>query len=210
MKRHLSILLILGLAVSLIGPAAAHAAKPKKKKKPVPVDVVYHIVWNGDGCALSTSTDMASDSDSCQDPFAGATQSALGSGPFDMPALDGLPLTLDGSKAIKAHISADSYGAVGLGPDIIGIGQPQIHAKLTGTVDGNDVTIGEVTTDPYTVTPAAYHYTVDFEFPVPAELANKVLTGLTLSMDIEGKSLFHGVFPADGSSTLTVGAFATP
>jgi hypothetical protein len=205
MKRQLAILLVLGLAVGLFAPAA-QAAK-KKKKKAVPVDVVYHVVWNGDSCALSTSMDLASTEDACVDPFAGATQSQLGTGPFAMPALDAIPLTLDASKVIKAHISADSFYLAGVGPDVMGIGQPQIHATLAGTVGGAETTIGEVTTDPYTVTPAESHYTVDFEFQPPAELAGKVFSDLTLSMEIVGNSMFHGVFPADGSSTLTVGAF---
>jgi hypothetical protein len=208
MKRKLTIFLILGLVASLLAPTA-QAAKKKKKPKPVPIDVVYHVVWNGEGCALSTSTAAASTEEACVDPFAGATQAQLGAGPHAMPALDALPLTLDGSKAIKAHISADSYYAFGVGPDVMGIGQPQIHAILSGTVDGAEVTIGEVTTESYTVTPAESHYEVDFEFPAPGELAGKVLTGLTLSMEIEGNAMFHGVFPADGTSTLTVGAFGT-
>lgn len=126
-----------------------------------------------------------------------------------MPALDGLPLTLDSSKVVKASISADSFYAVGVGPDVMGVGQAQIHATLTGTSAGSDVAIGEVTTDPYTVTPAESHYTVNFEVPVPAELNGKTLDGLTLSMELVGNQMFHGVFPADGSSTLTIGAFGT-
>lgn len=207
MKRQLTILLILGLVAGLLAPSVAEAKK-KKAKKPVPVEVVYHIVWNGEGCALSTSTAAASQEDACADPFAGATQSQAGTGPFAMPALDAIPLTLDASKVIKAHISADSFYATGAVPDVMGIGQPQIHAVLTGTVGGAETTIGEVTTEPYTVTPAESHYEVDFEFQPAPELAGKVFSGVTLSMEIVGNSLFHGVFPADGTSTLTVGAFS--
>lgn len=208
MKRKLTVLVILGLLVSLFGPAADAAKKKKKPKKPVPVDVVYHVVWNGEGCALSVGTAAASEEDACVDPFAGATQDELGAGPHVMPAIDGLPLTLDGSKPIKAHISADSYYLFGVGPDVMGIGQPEIHAVLSGTVDGVETAIGEVTTEAYTVTPAEAHYEIDFEFPAVAELNGKVFTALTLSMEIRGNAMFHGVFPADGTSTLTVGAFA--
>lgn len=35
-----------------------------------------------------------------------------------------------------------------------------------------------------------------------------MLDELTLTMEITGTQMFHGVFPADGTSTVTIGAFA--
>jgi hypothetical protein len=206
-KRQLAFLLVLGLVAGLIAPT--EAAAKKKKRKPVPVDVVLRIIGNGDGCALSTATTAPSPDDYCGDPFAGAPQPVLGTGPFEMPALDGMPLQLDASKPIKASITTSSYIVADQVPVLMGVGQPQIHALLSGTSGGDGVLIGEVTTDAYTVTPTQGDYKVEFEIVPPAELQGKVLDGLTLSMEITGKSLFHGVFPADGSSTLTVGAFAS-
>ena len=207
MKRKIAFLLVLGLVAGLLAPSAAIAKK--KKKKAVPVDAVYHIVWNGEGCALSTTTEAASTEDSCGDPFAGETEPILGTGPWAMPALDGLPLTLDGSKPIKASISVSSYYATGIVPDVMGVGQAQIHAILTGTSGGEELALGEVTTEPYTVTPAQADYKVDFEFPAPADFQGRALDGLTLSMELVGHQMFHGVFNADGTSTLTIGAYGT-
>jgi hypothetical protein len=55
------------------------------------------------------------------------------------------------------------------------------------------------------VTPAS-DYVVEFEIVPSEELAGTVLNTLTLTMQIKGNSMFHGVFPADGTSTLTMGA----
>jgi hypothetical protein len=208
MRRHVALILVVGLVFGAIaGPALA---KKKKKKKPVPVDLTYFIVWNGEGCALSQTTDQASTEDACADPFAGMMGDALGTGPFLMPALEGLPLTLDAAKPIKGKISAQSFYLVGAGPDVMGIGQAQLEVKLSGTSGGEEVVIGELTTEPYTVTPASADYVVEFEIQPAPELAGKVFDDLTLSLELTGNQMFHGVLPADGTSTLILGAFAIP
>jgi hypothetical protein len=209
-KRSLVLILTLGLILGSFAPVADAARRKKKKKKPVPVDVTYQIVWDGEGCALSITEDLANEEEACADPFAGVTGSSLGTGPFVMPALDGLPLTLDTTKPIKGTISVQSWYAVGAGPDVMGMGEAEIAVSLTGTSGGEDVVIGELTTEPYLVTPAEANYVVEFEIEPPAELAKKVLDDLVLSLEATGNQMFHGVFPADGSSTLVMGAFALP
>ena len=205
MRRHIVLILLVALVASLFAPNAT-AAKRKRKKPPVPVDVVYHIVWNGEGCALSTTTELANEEEACADPFAGAAGEQLGTGPFAMPALDTLPLTLDAAKPILGKISTESFYAVGVGPDVMGIGAAQLEVKLTGMSVGEEIVIGELVTDPYVVTPATAEYVVEFEMPVPPELAGKTFEGLTLHLELSGDQMFHGVLPADGTSTLTIGA----
>jgi len=207
MKRHIAVLLVVGLVAAVFAPTAE--AGKKKKKKPVPVDATYYIVWGGDACALSTTTDAANPDEACSDLFWGLT-APLSEGPAVIPAIDGLPLTLDAAKPIKGKISVQSWYFAGLGPDIMGIGQPELYVKLTGVSGGEEVTLGELTTEPYTVTPASADYVVEFEIQPDAALTGKVLDELTLTMEVQGNSLFHGVFPADGTSTLTMGAFALP
>lgn len=212
-KRSLVLILTLGLIVGSFAPVADAALAKKKKKKPpapVPVDVTYYLVWNGEGCALSVTEDLANPEEACADPFAGLTGSSFGTGPFPMPALDGLPLTLDAAKPIKGTIHVQSWYAAGAGPDVMGIGQAQIDVSLTGISGGEEVVIGELTTEPYLVTPAEANYVVEFEIEPPAELAGAVLDELVLSLEATGTQMFHGVFPADGSSTLVIGALATP
>jgi hypothetical protein len=207
MKRQLVILLVIGLVAGLISPTTATAKKKKKKKKPVPVDVTYHINWGDDVCILSV-TPVESE-EACADVFAGATSSALGTA-FEMAAVDGLPLTLDAAKPIQGVINVQSFYFAGIGPDVMGIGQPQLEVKLAGVSGGEEVVIGELTTDAYTVTPASADYVVEFEIVPPEELAKTVLDELTLTLQVTGNSMFHGVFPANGTSTLTMGGFALP
>ena len=212
MKRHLAALLALVLVVSVfaITGGTATAAKKKKKKKPAPVavDVTYHINWGGEGCVLQLTAVDADEA--CVDPFAGALGEELGTGPHAMPAIEGLPLTLDAAKPIKGSISASSYYAVGVGPDVMGIGQAELYVKLVGTSAGEEIVIGELTTDPYTVTPAQADYIVEFELTPAADLTGKVLDDLTLELELRGNQMFHGVLNANGTSTLTVGASALP
>ena len=204
MRRYLVFLLMIGLIAGLLAPNVAVAKKKKKKKKPVPVEVTYYINWGDEVCVLSL-TPVESE-EACADPLAGAT-SAFGTA-FDMAAIDGLPLTLDAAQPIKGSINVESYYFAGLGPDVMGVGQPELEVKLAGTSGGEEVVIGELTTDPYTVTPASADYTVEFEIVPPEELAGTVLDELTLTLQVTGNSMFHGVFPANGTSTLTLGAFA--
>jgi hypothetical protein len=208
MRRNLTVLLMVVLVLSLSAPGAI-AKKRKKPPAPVPVDLTYYVVWNADHCSLST-TMVSTPDEACADPGAGLLAPAIGAGPWSMEALDGLPLTIDVSKTIRASIAVESYYAVGVGPDVMGIGEAQVEVRLVGTSGGQEVVIGELTTDPYMVTPASAEYQVDFEIQPPPEAAGKVFDSLTLSLESTGTHLFHGVFTTEGTSTLTIGSFATP
>lgn len=212
MKRHIVLLLVVGLVAGALAPAQA-AKKKKKKPKPVAVDVTYTIVPAGDGvCGLSTDAELADDT-SCGDPFAGSTTgSALGSGePILVSALDGLPLTLDAAKPIQGTLNIGSYTLAALADNgagvPLGVGEGEWQIGLTGTSGGEDVTIGEVTSDSYLVTPGTGDYEVTFEITPGEELAGTVFDSLTLSLEQIGSATVHGAIRADGTSTLTLGAF---
>jgi hypothetical protein len=214
MKRLLVVLLVLGLAAGALAPAQA-AKKKKKAKKPVPVDLTYNVVWSDEVCALSTGTELFADQ-SCGDPFAGSTTgdlSATGE-PVVFTAIDGLPLTLDASKPVKGSFEIGSYTLAALADN--GLGQPlgageaEWHIVLAGTAGDEIVTLGEVTTEPYTVAPGTGSYPLTFEITPPAGLTGKVLDTLSLSMEQVGSATLHGAVSTDGTSKLTLGAFAVP
>lgn len=219
MRRHLVALLALGLVVGALAPAQAAKKKPKPKPKPpvpVAVDVTYNVVWNGDACALSIATTLADAAQACQDPFAGVpaatgVPAAAGesTGPYVISAIDGLPLTLDAAKPIKGKIQMDSYVLADEAPAPMGVGLSEVVVTLTGTSAGAEVAIGEATAE-YQVTPASTDYEFEFEIKPGADLANKVLDELTMTVEVAGNTAFHGVIPADATSTLTLGAFALP
>lgn len=216
MRRHVILLLVVALVVGALAPAQAAKKKKKKKKPPavVAVDVTYKVVLSGETCALSVQEELAADG-SCGDPFGGAiTGPAAGSGPTLITAIDGLPLTLDAAKPIMGDFVMGSYTLAALADN--GLGQPlgageaQWDIILTGTSGGEEVTIGEVTTEPYMVTPGTGDYEVTFEITPPAELAGKVFEALTLSLEQTGPTLIHGAIGTDATSSLTLGAFAAP
>ena len=210
MRRYIILFMVVSLAAGLFAPMA-DAKRKKKPAKPVPIDLVYHIVWNGEaGCALSTTTDLASEEDACADVFAGALNEELGTGPFPMPALDGLPITFDAAKPIKGTISTQSFIFAEEAPVIMGMGEAQLEYSLVGLSGGEEIVIGEGVSDPYVVTPAEIDYVVEFEIEPAPELQGKVFEGLTLNLELTGPQMFHGVLPANGTSTLTLGAFGTP
>lgn len=213
MRRHVILLLVIGLVVGALAPAQA-AKKKKNKKKPVAVDVTYTVVGGGDACALSIDKELAADG-SCGDPFGGAiTGPVAGTGPTLISAIDGLPLTLDAAKPVKGTFDMGSYtlaalSDAGLGQPL-GAGEAQWHIILTGTSGGEDITIGEVTTETYVVTPGTGDYEVTFEITPAEELAGKVFEDLTLSLEQIGPTLIHGAIGTDGTSSLTLGAFTVP
>jgi hypothetical protein len=210
MKRPVVLLLVIALIAGALSTTALAAKKKKKPKKPAPVavDTTFHIVWGGEACALSTTTDAANPDEACADIFWGALGEELSEGPALIPAVDGLPLAIDAAKPIKGKLSMQSWYFTGAIPDVMGVGQAKVDVVLTGTAAGEEIVIGEVSTEPYVVTPASADYSVEFEIQPAPELAGKVFDGLTLSLQTSGNQMFHGVFPADGSSTLTIGAFA--
>lgn len=213
MKRNLVVLLAIGLIVGALAPAqAAKKKKPKPPPAPVAVDVTYNVVWDGTTCALSTSTDLVSPDNSCGDPFGGSvTGPALGSGePIVMAALDGVPLTLDPTKKVTGKLIVGSYTLAALSGTPagigLGVGEAQWDIVVSGESGGDTVTIGEVTTEPYLVTPGSGDHEVTFEITPGADLAGKVFNTLQLSAIQTGSATIHGAIVTDGSS-MTLGAF---
>lgn len=216
MRRHLVLLLVVGLVVGALAPA--QAAKKKKKPKPKPpvpvaVDVTYNVVWSEEVCALSVAADLANPDASCGDPFAGSTTGPLlGSGePVVVAAVDGLPLTLDASKKITGKLQMGSYTLAALADagagQPLGAGEAEWHVVLSGTTGGSDVTIGEATTTPYLVTPGNGDYEVVFEITPDAALTGKVFETFSMSLEQVGSATVHGALSADATSQLKLGAF---
>ena len=204
---------MLALALGALAPATAKKKKPKFK----PVNVTYNVVWQ-EACALSVKTDLANPEESCGDPFAGSTTgdiaqaTTLSSGePILISAVDGLPLKLNASKPIQGSFIFGSYTLAaladqGLGQPL-GVGEAQYQIIMAGTSGGKEVVVGEVTTEPYTVTPGTDDYEVTFEITPAAETAGKTFDSLSLSFQQIGSATIHGAVSADATSKLTLGAF---
>ncbi|HEX2240275.1 MAG TPA: hypothetical protein VHJ82_03935 [Actinomycetota bacterium] len=199
---------LIGLvALSLV--VATAPANAKKKTKLVPADVTYYNVGSGDACGSLTLTQSEGDG-GCGNPFYGILEPADPGGgvPMQHLAVDGLPLTLDTSKPITGSVTVQSYLLAGapMDVDVVGVGQAVLTVVLTGTTGGEEVTIGEFESAPYLVTPAEIEYVVEVEIAPDEALNGKVFDSLTMSLKNIGNSLFHGVYPADGTTQLTFGA----
>jgi hypothetical protein len=214
MRRYIVVFLAVALALGVLAPAQA---KKKKKPKPKPVNVTYNVVWQ-EACVFSVKTELANPDQSCGDPFAGSTTGAvaeettLSSGePIVISAVDGVPLRFDASKTVQGNFNFGSYTLAaladqGLGQPL-GVGEAEFQMVLTGTSKGTDVVIGEVTTEPYAVTPGTGDYAVSFEITPSQESSGKVFDALSLSFEQVGSATVHGALSADATSTLTLGAF---
>lgn len=202
MRKAIAAAVVLVLVVA-VGPVQA-----KKKPKLVPTNVTYYSVGSGDACGSLTLTQGEGDG-GCGNPFYGLLEPAspTGADPMQHLAVDGLPLTLDASKPITGSITVSSYTLNDIGPDVVGIGNAVLQISLTGTSGGEEVTIGEFESAPYMVTPAQQDYVVEVEITPDEALNGKVFDSLTMSLKNTGNSLFHGAYPADGTTQLTFGAF---
>ena len=214
MRRSIVVLLVVALALGVLTSAQA---KKKKKPKLKPVNVTYNVVWQ-EACVFSVKDALANPDESCGDPFAGSTTGAvaeettLSDGlPILITAVDGMPLKLDASKPITGDFIFGSYTLAvladnGLGQPM-GVGEAQYDIVLTGTSGSDEVVIGEVTTEPYTVTPGTDDYEVSFEITPAQEAAGKTFSALSLSFEQVGSATIHGAVRADATSKLTLGAF---
>lgn len=150
MKRTTVAILVLALGVgALIAPAEAAKKKKKKKVAPPVVELVaseskFFLRWPDDGtgaCAPVSATYMTvvegEKSTTCsdaaqvaQEAFAAANQALV---TYNYPAREGVPLTLDASRKLKGELVL--RGTV--------TAQAYVQLKLTGTIDGAEVTLAE-------------------------------------------------------------------
>lgn len=199
MRRSAALLVLAGLfAGSAALPAQAKKAKPARVQ-------TYYVVGGAERftCSLSVDPKLADPARGCSDDYDGVTQPVLGPEPTSIPAVDGLPLAVDVSRPIRGKVTVRSTSLVGhVGQ--LGVGEAQLTARLVGVAGGRDVTIGETTTEAYSVTPLQEDYVVEFTIEPDDASAGLSFEALTLELEITGTSTFHNGFPADGSSTLAV------
>lgn len=222
-RKLLATALALGVVVGSFG--VAEAAKKKKKPKPVPapVQLDQKFFMRRDACegAGADSTDNARLSLADGPDEGGNLCGWLESGVFNeilvaageaptadvWPVADGLPLTLDATKAITGSITLVS-SRLNAAPDQgVAAGQSTLVVDLVGTSGGEDVSIGTASVD-YAVTPATSTYTVDFEIKVEGALDKKVLDSITMTTTIRGPMAGHGLYELDNPpSTVTIPAW---
>ncbi|HYO61324.1 MAG TPA: hypothetical protein VEU29_05445 [Actinomycetota bacterium] len=198
MRRGLTFLLL--AAVMATAAPAATAARPKGAGSRT-----FYVVPGADEdqCSLSSSQKRLDPNHGCGTRDNAATGMVLGAEPAWLPAVDGLPLRIDVTRPIQGEITVSSRYLIGYYV-VTGAGQAQLEVTVAGTVGGQEVTVGTVTSEAYPVTPDRAEYRVEFRIEPDAALAGATLTGLRLGLEVVGPNVNHNLYYADGKSAVTV------
>lgn len=196
LNKILALALIAGLVA---GSLSVAEAKKKKKKKPklVPATSTFFLRHESDDCADETTFTLSlTDGDDVDCQYAtNAAWPAFGYVPSTYGTADGVPFNLDATKAITGVISIRSY-FVG-----VGAGPASVTVTLTGTSGGEEVALGEFSTE-YTAVPATTH-TFEYEIDPDDALNMKEFTGFTATVTPDGTTVgMHGVIEHDTPPSL--------
>jgi hypothetical protein len=110
--------------------------------------------------------------------------------PEDIDARNGVPFTLDGSRAITGVVSLTSYPEVeGMGA---GAGLTRVDISVSGQVVGGNNEVLGTTTVSYTATPLQGRYDTPWSIQPPAALDKKDFSSLRLTLTVRGRNVNHG------------------
>lgn len=139
----------------------------------------------GDGCGIVLDSVVGLGGDADQGAF------------VDFPAADGMPLSLDSSRAVGGTI------------DITGtaVGAVEVDVSLEGLVGGQGVPVGDTTTTTV-LDPTVSDNPVTFTIRPDASLAGTDLQGLDLRVHIHGPALDAGFVGLSGKSWVDLPSFA--
>ena len=147
----------------------------------------------GDGCGLVLSS------------FVGAGGTVDQGAFVDYPSTDGMPLTLDGTRAVTGTIDLESFGITD--PAAAGAGVLTLRVDLEALDQGNGVPVGS-DTETVVVTPTQTDYPVSFTIPPNGTLDRADLSGLDLRVHVEGPYAFSGFIGNSGKSWLDTPAWS--
>ena len=145
----------------------------------------------GDGCGLVVS--------SVAGPGGTVDQGAF----VDYPSEDGMPLTVDASRAITGTIDLEDFTVEGAPA---GAGQVTVDVSMEALYQGNGVDIGS-DSENVLVTPAAQDYPVQFTISPNQILDRKDLSGIDLRVHVEGPYVFSGFIGNSGKSWVDVPSY---
>jgi hypothetical protein len=124
----------------------------------------------------------------------------------DYPSTDGMPLTLDSSRAVTGTIDLENIGLVA--PASAGGGLVTVTVGLEALYAGNGVAVGS-DSENVLVTPAQTEYPVAFSITPTGTLDKADLSGLDLRVHVEGPYLGSGFIGNSGKSFVDVPDWST-
>ena len=190
-KKLVVLALIAGLVAGSLSVAEAKKKK-KKKAKLVPATSTFFLRHDSDDCADEASFKLSiEDAEDVDCQYAdNAAWPVLGFVSLSYPAADGVPFKLDATKPITGVVSVRSY-FVG-----VGAGPASVTVQLAGVSGGQEVALGEWSTD-YTATPTTTH-TFEYEIETDDSLNKKDFTAFTATVIPDGTTVgIHGVVEHD-------------
>jgi hypothetical protein len=122
----------------------------------------------------------------------------------DYPSQDGMPLTLDASRAVTGTIDLQSIALEGQG---VATGLIQVDVTMEALVNGNGVTIGS-DSESVLATPTATDYPVAFTIQPNTALDRVDLSGVDLRIHVHGPYAFSGFVGNSGKSLVSLPSFA--
>ena len=123
----------------------------------------------------------------------------------DYPSTDGMPLTLDTSRAVTGTIDLESFGITD--PVAAGTGLVTVSVSLEALDQGNGVSVGS-DSENVLITPTQTDYPVPFTIQANGSLDKADLSGLDLRVHVEGPYAFSGFIGNSGKSWLDVPAWS--
>jgi hypothetical protein len=147
----------------------------------------------GDGCGLVLSS------------FAGPGGTVDQGAFVDFPSSDGMPLTLDSSRAVTGTIDLQSFGIVD--PLAAGTGLLTVSVDLEALYQGNGVDVGS-DSEQVLITPNQTDYPVAFTIQPNGALDQADVSGLDLRVHVEGPFVFSGFIGNSGKSFTDVATWS--
>jgi hypothetical protein len=140
----------------------------------------------GDGCGLIFNSVVGLGGNVDQGAF------------IDFPSTDGMPLAFDGSRAVTGVISLTG----------LGIGAAQVDVTLEALVGGQDVTLGQTTSDLTVLDPTAASSPVAFTITPDAQYAAADVQAMDLRVLVKGPYVYSGFIALSGASYVDLPSFA--
>src|SRR4051794_10034661 len=139
----------------------------------------------GDGCGLIFNSVVGLGGDVDQGAF------------IDFPSTDGLPLAFDAGRAVTGVISLTG----------LGVGAAQVDVTLSALVGGQDVTLGQTTSDLAVLDPTAASSPVPFTITPDATFAGADVQALDLRVLVKGPYIYSGFIALSGASYVDVPSY---
>ena len=196
--RRYSLILQIGLALSLAAPASAAATDPT----PVPGDQTFFVRRTNCNADSRLSVEEGTGEASCLN-FWNASPLAEEMGVLLVhDAENGVPFTLDTSRPITGVVS---LGAASINQYGLGGGLTVVDVTVEATEAGRNPRVLGSRTLSYTATPMQSQWDTPWSIQPPVELHARKFAALRLTLRIHGRNAGHGaVQPNDTRLTVPI------